>query len=225
MPPGSRRKLALRTTLPKTVDDIERLLTDNRIFKRYVNIGIAETRRQPIGGSPGRLLRRLRGCRICRRAQPYESTQDRFRRTDRATGDALRPYLVRVEEDAAIVRHHRQPASRAGGGRSRSMTARAPPPRAEMKQSDGSDDPSLSSCTPRATTYRPARPTRSSKAPKGRVRASISVRRREPAVPLQDTRAGLRLSQATEFMVARPHAGPNLVADNRLDGHRVRDDR
>src|SRR5712675_163094 len=55
--------LAFCDTFPKTVDDIERLLTDNRIFKqRTVNIGIVSAKEAADRGQR-RLLRPLSGAR------------------------------------------------------------------------------------------------------------------------------------------------------------------
>lgn len=87
-------------TMPRVLDDVETLLTENRIFKqRTVGIGVA-TRQQAIDwGFSGPMLRASGVAWDLRRAQPYD-VYDRmhFDVPVGTTGDCYARYLVRVEE-------------------------------------------------------------------------------------------------------------------------------
>jgi NADH-quinone oxidoreductase subunit D len=92
--------LAFCDTFPKTVDDIERLLTDNRIFKqRTVNIGIVSAKEAADWGFSGPMLRGSGVAWDLRRAQPYD-VYDKidFDVPIGRNGDCYDRYLVRVEE-------------------------------------------------------------------------------------------------------------------------------
>jgi len=102
--------LAFCDTFPKTVDDIERLLTDNRIFKqRTVNIGIVSAKEAADWGFSGPMLRGSGVAWDLRRAQPYD-VYDKidFDVPIGRNGDCYDRYLVRVEEMRQSLRIIRQ---------------------------------------------------------------------------------------------------------------------
>ncbi|OLE32038.1 MAG: NADH dehydrogenase [Alphaproteobacteria bacterium 13_1_20CM_3_64_12] len=108
--------LAFCDTFPKTVDDIERLLTDNRIFKqRTVNIGIVSAKEAADWGFSGPMLRGSGVAWDLRRAQPYDVYDKEMRQSLRIIRQALQ------QMPAGPVKVNDRKV--------------APPPRAEMKQS------------------------------------------------------------------------------------------
>ena len=87
-------------TFPKVIDDLETLLTDNRIFKqRNVDIGIV-TKDEALEHSFSGVM--LRGSGIAwdlRKSQPYECYQDfNFKIPIGKNGDCYDRYLCRIEE-------------------------------------------------------------------------------------------------------------------------------
>ena len=85
---------------PKVIDDLETLLTDNRIFKqRNVDIGIV-TKEEALEHSFSGVM--LRGSSVAwdlRKSQPYECYQDfNFKIPIGKNGDCYDRYLCRVEE-------------------------------------------------------------------------------------------------------------------------------
>ena len=85
---------------PKVIDDLETLLTDNRIFKqRNVDIGIV-TKQEALDHSFSGVM--LRGSGVpwdLRKSQPYESYKDfNFKIPVGKNGDCYDRYLCRVEE-------------------------------------------------------------------------------------------------------------------------------
>src|SRR5437763_1396095 len=130
--------LAFCDTFPKTIDDIERLLTENRIFKqRTVNIGIVSARDAADWGFSGPMLRGSGVAWDLRRAQPYD-VYDKidFDVPIGRNGDCYDRYLVRVEEMRQSLRIIRQALKQMPAGPVKVNDRKvAPPPRAEMKQS------------------------------------------------------------------------------------------
>jgi len=87
-------------TFPKIIDDLETLLTDNRIFKqRNVNIGVV-TKQEALDHSFSGVM--LRGSGIpwdLRKSQPYECYKDfDFKIPIGKNGDCYDRYLCRMEE-------------------------------------------------------------------------------------------------------------------------------
>ena len=87
-------------TFPKVIDDLETLLTDNRIFKqRNVDIGIV-TKEEALEHSFSGIM--LRGSGVAwdlRKSQPYECYQDfNFKIPIGKNGDCYDRYLCRIEE-------------------------------------------------------------------------------------------------------------------------------
>ncbi len=123
---------------PKVVDDIESLLTENRIFKqRLVDIGAVSAEDALDLGFTGPMLRASGVPWDLRKAQPY-MVYDRmkFDIPVGKHGDCYDRYLVRVEEMRQSVRIIKQCLEEMPAGPvaadDRKVT---PPPRAEMKQS------------------------------------------------------------------------------------------
>ena len=92
--------LSFCNSFPKVINDIETLLTDNRIFKqRNVNIGVV-TKQEALEHSFSGVM--LRGSGIAwdlRKSQPYECYQDiDFKVPIGKNGDCYDRYLCRIEE-------------------------------------------------------------------------------------------------------------------------------
>jgi NADH-quinone oxidoreductase subunit D len=123
---------------PKLVDDLEGLLTENRIFKqRLVDIGIISAEDALDWGFTGPCLRASGVPWDLRKAQPYE-VYDRmeFDIPIGKTGDCYDRYLVRVEEMRQSVRIIKQcVAEMPAGSHIANDRKFTPPPRAEMKRS------------------------------------------------------------------------------------------
>jgi NADH-quinone oxidoreductase subunit D len=101
---------AFAVRFPKSIDDYETLLTDNRIWKqRTVNIGVVSPERALQLGFSGPMLRGSGFAWDLRKQQPYE-VYDRmdFDIPVGVTGDCYDRYLVRVEEMRQSVRIIRQ---------------------------------------------------------------------------------------------------------------------
>jgi NADH-quinone oxidoreductase subunit D len=123
---------------PKVLDDIEGLLTENRIFKqRLVDIGRVSAKDALDWGFTGPMLRASGLAWDLRKAQPY-MVYDRmkFAIPVGKNGDCYDRYLVRIEEMRQSVQIIKQCLSEMPGGPHCSTDRKiAPPPRAEMKRS------------------------------------------------------------------------------------------
>ena len=126
----------------KVCDDIEGLLTDNRIFKqRNVDIGVVSLEDALAWGFSGVMLRGSGAAWDLRRAQPYECYSEfEFDIPIGKNGDCYDRYLIRMEEMRQSVRIIEQACekllSEEGRGPVISREKKtAPPPRAEMKRS------------------------------------------------------------------------------------------
>jgi len=123
---------------PKVLDDIEELLTENRIFKqRTVDIGIVSAADALDWGFTGPMLRASGVPWDLRKAQPY----DVYERMDfdipvGKNGDCYARYLVRMEEMRQSLRIIRQCVEQMPDGPSISDDRKfVPPTRGEMKRS------------------------------------------------------------------------------------------
>jgi NADH-quinone oxidoreductase subunit D len=123
---------------PKIIDDVESLLTENRIFRqRTVDVGIVNRDDALDWGFSGPMLRGSGVPWDLRKSQPY----DVYGRMDfdipvGKTGDCFARYLVRVEEMRQSLRIIRQCIDEMPGGPVRTQDNKiAPPRRGEMKQS------------------------------------------------------------------------------------------
>jgi NADH-quinone oxidoreductase subunit D len=129
---------AWNARFPKVIDDLEHLLTENRIFKqRTVDIGIVTAAQAMDWGFSGPVLRGSGVPWDLRRAQPYDAYEEvDFGVPVGRNGDCYDRYLVRIEELRQSVKIIDQCFAKMQPGpvmtRDRKV---APPPRAEMKQS------------------------------------------------------------------------------------------
>ncbi|HEV2264833.1 MAG TPA: NADH-quinone oxidoreductase subunit D [Stellaceae bacterium] len=139
LPPGLLEDIAaFCDQFPKRIDDLERLLTENRIFKqRTVDIG-RMTREQAIDwGFSGPMLRASGVPWDLRKAQPYDVYADMdFDIPIGKNGDCWDRYLVRMEEMRQSLRIIRQCIDQMPSGPHMVDDRKvAPPPRTEMKSS------------------------------------------------------------------------------------------
>jgi NADH-quinone oxidoreductase subunit D len=154
------------------VDDLDRLLTANRIFKqRNVDIGVVPLDRAWAWGFSGVMVRGSGAAWDLRKAQPYDCYAEMdFDIPIGRNGDCYDRYLIRMEEMRQSVRIMQQCITklRAPDGQGPVMIQDnkvAPPRRGEMKRSMEALI-HLSSSTPRAFTFRPARSMSPSRLPK-----------------------------------------------------------
>ena len=129
---------AFAERFPRVIDDIEGLLTDNRIFKqRTVNIGVMNAEQALDWGFSGPMLRASNVAWDLRRNQPYE-VYDRmdFLIPVGKNGDCYDRYLVRMEEMRQSVRIIKQCLEQLPDGPVKVKNYKiTPPPRSEMKTS------------------------------------------------------------------------------------------
>ena len=130
--------VAFCETFPAIIDDIESLLTENRIFRqRTVDVGIVTKDDALDWGFSGPMLRGSGVPWDLRKSQPY----DVYRRMNfdipvGKNGDCFDRYLVRVEEMRQSLRIMKQCVDEMPGGPVRTQDNKiAPPSRGEMKQS------------------------------------------------------------------------------------------
>ncbi len=125
-------------TFPQVLNDLESLLTNNRIFKqRTVDIGIATKEQALDWGFTGPCLRASGVPWDLRKSQPYDVYgQMDFDIPVGKTGDCYARYLVRVEEMRQSLKIMQQCLKELPEGPIKSNDYKvAPPPRAEMKRS------------------------------------------------------------------------------------------
>jgi NADH-quinone oxidoreductase subunit D len=130
--------LAFIEQFPGKIDDLERLLTENRIFKqRTVGIGVIGAADAIDWGLTGPMLRGAGVAWDLRKAQPYDAyaTMD-FDIPIGKHGDCWDRYLVRIEEMRQSLRIMKQALEQMPGGPVKVNDRKvAPPPRGEMKNS------------------------------------------------------------------------------------------
>jgi NADH-quinone oxidoreductase subunit D len=126
----------------KTVDDLDRLMTGNRIFKqRNADIGVVSLDECWAWGFSGIMVRGSGGAWDLRRAQPYECYSElEFDIPVGKHGDCYDRYLVRMEEMRQSIRIMKQCLEKLrlpeGQGPVTSMDHKiVPPSRGEMKRS------------------------------------------------------------------------------------------
>jgi len=123
---------------PKTIDDLENLLTDNRIFKqRNVDIGIV-TKKEAIEHSFSGVM--LRGSGISwdlRKSQPYECYKDlAFKIPVGINGDCYDRYLCRIDEMRESVKIIKQCLKKIPVGPIKTIDGKiSPPSKTELKES------------------------------------------------------------------------------------------
>lgn len=125
-------------SFPQVLNDLEGLLTDNRIFKqRTVDIGIATKEQALAWGFSGPCLRASGVAWDLRKSQPYDVyAQMDFDIPVGKTGDCYARYLVRIEEIRQSLKIMQQCMRELPEGPIKVNDYKvAPPPRAEMKRS------------------------------------------------------------------------------------------
>jgi NADH-quinone oxidoreductase subunit D len=123
---------------PALIDDLETLLTENRIFKqRTVDIGTVSAAEAMDWGFTGPMLRASGVAWDLRRAQPYDAYDKiEFDVPVGKNGDCYDRYLVRVEEMRQSVQIILQCLDQMPEGPIKTDDRKvAPPPRHEMKRS------------------------------------------------------------------------------------------
>ena len=125
--------LSFCETFPKIIDDLETLLTDNRIFKqRNVNIGIV-TKQEALEHSFSGVM--LRGSGIAwdlRKSQPYECYEDfNFKIPIGKNGDCYDRYICRMEEMRESIKIIKDCLKRMPTGPVKSIDGKITPPKKE----------------------------------------------------------------------------------------------
>lgn len=124
--------------LPKALDDLQSLLTDNRIFKqRTVDIGVVSAEEAMNWGFTGPMLRGSGIAWDLRKAEPYEVYEEmEFDVPIGKTGDCYARYLIRMEEMYQSLEIMKQCLRKMPDGDVKVNDYKVcPPPRAEMKSS------------------------------------------------------------------------------------------
>jgi NADH-quinone oxidoreductase subunit D len=139
LPPGLAEDiLAFCDHFPKVLDDIEGLLTENRIFKqRNVDIGVLTRAEAEMWGMSGVMIRSTGVHWDLRRSQPYECYSELdFRIPIGKNGDNYDRYVQRMEEMRESVKIMRQCIEKMPAGPVMSTDNKVVPPRrGEMKTS------------------------------------------------------------------------------------------
>ena len=214
----------------KFCDDLEGLLTDNRIFKqRTVDIGEVKLADAWNRGFSGVMVRGSGAAWDLRKAQPYECYSEMdFDIPIGKHGDSYDRYCVRVEEMRQSIKIMKQCLEKLrsprgpGPGLGRRRQDRAAQARRD-EALHGSADPALQALhrrLPRAGRRSLCR----GRSAQGRVRRLPGRRRHQQAVQVQDPRARLRAFELDGFHVPRSHAGRRLLHHGHAR-HRVRGDR
>ncbi|MEL6282891.1 MAG: NADH-quinone oxidoreductase subunit D [Pseudomonadota bacterium] len=133
--------MAWTETFPEVLDDIEGLLTENRIFKqRNVDIATVTLKEAQEWGFSGVMVRGSGWAWDLRRAQPYECYDEfDFQIPIGKNGDCYDRYLCRMEEMRESLKIMRQALEKLGANRGEPVMSAdgkiSPPRRAEMKTS------------------------------------------------------------------------------------------
>jgi NADH-quinone oxidoreductase subunit D len=139
MPAGMADDIwAFTESFPKVIDDIEELLTENRIFRqRTVDIGLITQEEAKDWGFTGPMIRGSGLPWDLRKAQPYEVYDEMdFDIPVGKNGDCFDRYLVRMEEMRQSVKIMRQCLENMPEGPVRTDDQKVvPPKRSEMKRS------------------------------------------------------------------------------------------
>ena len=125
-------------SFPKVVDDMETLLTENRIFKqRNVDIGKISKEEAVDNGFSGFVLRASGVPWDLRRSQPYDSYEDfDFKVPIGKNGDCYDRYLCQMDEMRESIKIMTQCINNMPSGEVINRDTKiAPPKRAEMKES------------------------------------------------------------------------------------------
>ena len=196
---------------PAKLQDIDDLLTENRIFKqRNADIGVVSEQDILDYGFSGVMVRGSGLAWDLRRAQPYECYDEfEFQIPIGKNGDCYDRYLVRMEEMRQSVSIILQAVEklRAPEGRG-DILARGkitPPSRSDMKTSMESADPPLQALHRRLPRAR-GRGLLRRRGAQGRVRRLPGGRWHQQTLPRQDPRARFPAPAGDGPHVARPPA-------------------
>jgi len=139
LPPGLLEDISkFADDFPKIIDDVEGLLTENRIFKqRMVDIGVITKAQALDWGFSGPMLRGSGVPWDLRKSQPYEVYEKLdFDIPIGKNGDCYDRYLVRIEEMRQSLSIIKQVIAKMPEGPVKTNDRKiSPPPRAEMKRS------------------------------------------------------------------------------------------
>ncbi|HWY60939.1 MAG TPA: NADH-quinone oxidoreductase subunit D [Rhizomicrobium sp.] len=139
LPPGlSDDIMKFCEHFPKVLDDIEGLLTENRIFKqRNVDIGVLNREQAEMWGMSGVMLRSTGVRWDLRRSQPYECYNDmEFKIPVGKNGDNYDRYVMRMEEMRESTKIMKQCIEKMPAGPVVTTDHKITPPRrGEMKTS------------------------------------------------------------------------------------------
>ena len=125
-------------TFPKVIDDLEKLLTDNRIFKqRNVDIGVV-TKQEALDYSFSGVM--LRGSGVAwdlRKSQPYECYNDfEFKIPVGINGDCYDRYICRIEEMRESIKIIKDCIKKMPPGPVKSIDGKiTPPKKSDIKNS------------------------------------------------------------------------------------------
>ena len=125
-------------TFPKVIDDLESLLTDNRIFKqRNVDIGVVSVQEALDHGFSGVMIRGSGVAWDLRKSQPYDGYENYdFKVPVGKNGDCYDRYLCRIEEMRESVKIITQALTTIPDGPVMTLDTRVgPPKRSDMKTS------------------------------------------------------------------------------------------
>ena len=194
-PGWTDRIAAWAETFPKFIDDLEELLTDNRIWKqRTVDIGVISAEQALAWGFTGPPLRASGVPWDLRRAQPYDKYAEvDFKVPVGRNGDCYDRYLMRIDEMRESVKIIKQCLAKMKPGPVKVQDHKFSPPHARRDEAlDGSADPSLQALH-RGLSRAGRRDLHRGGKPEGRVRRLSGRRRHQPAVSLQDPPDRVRL--------------------------------
>jgi NADH-quinone oxidoreductase subunit D len=139
LPAGLEEKIAAwAETFPKFIDDLETLLTENRIWKqRTVDIGVMSAEQALAWGFTGPCLRASGVPWDLRRAQPYDMYGEvEFGIPVGRNGDCYDRYLIRIAEMRESLKIIRQCLAKMKPGPVKVQDRKfTPPTRGEMKRS------------------------------------------------------------------------------------------
>jgi NADH-quinone oxidoreductase subunit D len=130
--------LGFSETFPQLVDDLEAILTENRIFKqRTVDIGKVSREQAEDWGFSGPVVRASGVAWDLRKSQPYDAYAEMdFDIPVGKNGDCYDRYLVRIEEMRQSLKIMKQAIAKMPEGPIAVDDRKvAPPPRTEMKRS------------------------------------------------------------------------------------------
>ena len=200
---------------PAVLDDIEELITENRIFKqRNVDIAVVSQEEAQALGFSGVMVRGSGIAWDLRRSQPYECYDEfDFKIPLGRNGDCYDRYLCRMWEMRELTKIILQAVEKLDGlprrGRADARQARRRRGGREMKTLDGGADPSLQALhrgLPRAG----GRGLRRGRGAEGRVRGLPGRRRHQQAVQGEAAGAGLPAPRGDGPYLPGPHAGRRL---------------